>query len=152
MLNKIYVDKVTTDLTSLFSTKRESSDQSTQSATAPINTISGGSRLPWEDATSPSTSPKLGVSGPSLGERDLEDESDISGDNATQLFTIVTAVNNAQAIVTTLSDKYDNIFDDDQTLQSPLSLEMYPQMGDNGNEGSTDDEVMHMRDNRYHDA
>lgn len=45
------------------------------------------------------------------GECGLDDESDISGDNAAQLLAATTAANNAQSIVTTLLEEYDNIFE-----------------------------------------
>lgn len=45
------------------------------------------------------------------GECELEDESDISGDNAAQLLAAAAAANNAQAIVTILLEEYDNIFE-----------------------------------------
>ncbi|GLJ12541.1 hypothetical protein SUGI_0193210 [Cryptomeria japonica] len=86
------------------------------------------------------------------GECELEDESDRSGDNAAQLLAAAAAANNAQAIVTTLLDEYDSIFVDDQTQQSPASPEMYPQMEDSGSEGSTDDEVLQIREDGFHDA
>lgn len=66
------------------------------------------------------------------GECELEDESDISGDNAAQLLAAAATANNAQAIVTILLEEYDNIFEDDQTQQSPPSPMMYPQMEDSG--------------------
>lgn len=86
------------------------------------------------------------------GECELEDESDISGDNAAELLAAAAAANNAQAIVTTLLEEYDNIFEDDQTQQSPPSPEMYPQMEDSGSEGSSDDGVLQLREDGYHDA
>jgi hypothetical protein len=45
------------------------------------------------------------------GECGLDDESDISGDNAAQLLAATTAANNAQSIVTTLLEEYDHIFE-----------------------------------------
>uniref|UniRef100_A0A0D6QZ37 Rho-GAP domain-containing protein n=1 Tax=Araucaria cunninghamii TaxID=56994 RepID=A0A0D6QZ37_ARACU len=86
------------------------------------------------------------------GECELDDDSDRSGDNAAQLLAAAAAANNAQAIVTTLLEEYDNIFVDDQTQQTPASPEMYPQMDDSGTEGSSDDEVLQIREDGYHDA
>ncbi|KAH9321646.1 hypothetical protein KI387_016285 [Taxus chinensis] len=86
------------------------------------------------------------------GECEYDDESDRSGDNAAQLLAAAAAANNAQAIVTTLLEEYDNIFVDDQTQQGPASPEMYPQMDDSGSEGSTDDEVLQIREDGFHDA
>lgn len=45
------------------------------------------------------------------GECELEDEFDVSGDNSAQLLAAANAANNAQAIVTTLLEEFENIFD-----------------------------------------
>ena len=45
------------------------------------------------------------------GECGLEDESDISGDNAAQLLAAAAAANSAQAIITTLLEDYGKIFE-----------------------------------------
>lgn len=45
------------------------------------------------------------------GECGLDDDSDVSGDNAAQLLAATTAANNAQSIVNTLMEEYDNIFE-----------------------------------------
>ncbi len=45
------------------------------------------------------------------GECGLEDDSEVSADNATQLLAATTAANNAQAIVTTLLEDYDSLFE-----------------------------------------
>lgn len=45
------------------------------------------------------------------GECELEDEFDVSGDSSAQLLAAANAANNAQAIITTLLEEYENIFD-----------------------------------------
>lgn len=45
------------------------------------------------------------------GECEMEDEFDMNGDNAAQLLAAAAAANNAQAIITTLLEEYENIFD-----------------------------------------
>lgn len=45
------------------------------------------------------------------GECGLDDDSDISGDNAAQLLAATAAANNAQSIVTTLLEDYQDIFE-----------------------------------------
>ena len=45
------------------------------------------------------------------GECELEDDYDTNGDSSAQLLAAANAANNAQAIVTTLLEEYDNIFD-----------------------------------------
>ncbi|XVF07605.1 hypothetical protein REPUB_Repub06bG0153600 [Reevesia pubescens] len=45
------------------------------------------------------------------GECELEDDFDVNGDNSSQLLAAANAANNAQAIITTLLEEYDNIFD-----------------------------------------
>lgn len=68
------------------------------------------------------------------GECELEDEFDVSGDNSAQLLAAANAANNAQAIVTTLLEEFENIFDvrylppkhflNDRGLR--ISFELYP--------------------------
>ena len=45
------------------------------------------------------------------GECELEDDVDSNRDNSAQLLAAANAANNAQAIVATLLEEYDNIFD-----------------------------------------
>ena len=45
------------------------------------------------------------------GECELEDDFDFNGDNSAQLLAAANAANNAQAIITTLLEEYENIFD-----------------------------------------
>ncbi|CAL5378764.1 unnamed protein product [Camellia sinensis] len=46
----------------------------------------------------------------STGECELEDDFDVNGDNSAQLLAAANAANNAQAIITTLLEEYENIF------------------------------------------
>lgn len=45
------------------------------------------------------------------GECELEDEFDTNGDSSALLLAAANAANNAQAIITTLLEEYENIFD-----------------------------------------
>jgi hypothetical protein len=45
------------------------------------------------------------------GECEMEDEFDASGDGSAQLLAAANAANNAQAIITTLLEEYENVFD-----------------------------------------
>lgn len=45
------------------------------------------------------------------GECELEDDFDFNGDNSAQLLAAANAANNAQAIITTLLEEYENVFD-----------------------------------------
>lgn len=45
------------------------------------------------------------------GECELEDDYDMNGDSSAQLLAAANAANNAQAIITTLVEEYENIFD-----------------------------------------
>lgn len=45
------------------------------------------------------------------GECELDDDFDINGDSSAQLLAAANAANNAQAIITTLLEEYENIFD-----------------------------------------
>jgi RhoGAP domain len=45
------------------------------------------------------------------GECEMEDEFDVSGDGSAQLLAAANAANNAQAIITTLLEEYENVFD-----------------------------------------
>lgn len=84
------------------------------------------------------------------GECELDDDFDNSGDNSAQLLAAANAANNAQAIVTTLLEEYDNIFDDDAMLKSCMSADS--QMENSGSEDSMDDENIESKENVYHDA
>ncbi|PSR86775.1 Rho GTPase-activating protein [Actinidia chinensis var. chinensis] len=84
------------------------------------------------------------------GECELEDDFDFNGDNSAQLLAAANAANNAQAIITTLLEEYDNIFYDDNLHRCSISADS--RIGNSGSENSTDDENLDMRDNGYHDA
>jgi len=45
------------------------------------------------------------------GECELDDDFDMNGDNSAQLLAAANAANNAQAIIATLLEEYENIFD-----------------------------------------
>ncbi|XP_059665405.1 rho GTPase-activating protein 7-like [Cornus florida] len=84
------------------------------------------------------------------GECELEDEFDVNGDNSAQLLAAANAANNAQAIITTLLEEYENIFDDDNLHRCSISAES--RIENSGTEDSTDDENLDMKNNGYHDA
>nr|XP_043605950.1 rho GTPase-activating protein 7 [Erigeron canadensis] len=84
------------------------------------------------------------------GECELEDDFDNSADNSAQLLAAANAANNAQAIITTLLEEYDNIFDDDAMLKSCMSADS--RMDNSGSEDSIDDEKLVSKVNGYHDA
>ncbi|KAI3814254.1 hypothetical protein L1987_19004 [Smallanthus sonchifolius] len=81
------------------------------------------------------------------GECESEDEFDNNGDNSAQLLAAANAANNAQAIVTTLLEEYENIFDDDAMLKCCMSADS--RIDNSGSEDSMDDEN---KENGYHDA
>nr|XP_025883882.1 rho GTPase-activating protein 7 isoform X2 [Solanum lycopersicum] len=84
------------------------------------------------------------------GECELEDDFDVSGDNSAQLLAAANAANNAQAIITTLLEEYENIFDDDNLHRCSISADS--QIANSGNIESSDDENLDMKDNGFHDA
>ncbi|CAK9218966.1 unnamed protein product [Sphagnum troendelagicum] len=93
------------------------------------------------------------------GECGLEDDSELTVDNATQLLAATAAANNAQAIVTTLLEEYDSIFEDEDMRRGPPSPQMYGHMeasaSDASSEDDDDDEALHVIRNvdaGYHDA
>ncbi|MCO5605645.1 hypothetical protein L7F22_059828 [Adiantum nelumboides] len=86
------------------------------------------------------------------GECGLEDDSDVSGDNAAQLLAAAAAANSAQAIITTLLEDNDRIFEVIKESKQP-SFDMYPQRDDSGSEGLSDDEVpQQVHEEGYQDA
>ncbi|KAG1331819.1 rho GTPase-activating protein 7 [Cocos nucifera] len=84
------------------------------------------------------------------GECDVDDDFDMNGDDSAQLLAAANAANNAQAIITTLLEEYENIFDDDNLRQCSPSHDS--QIEDSGSEESTDDGNADVKDNGYHDA
>lgn len=84
------------------------------------------------------------------GECELDDDFDISGDSSAQLLAAANAANNAQAIITTLLEEYENIFDDENLQRCSISADS--QIENSGSEDSTDGENIDTKDNGYHDA
>ncbi|CAL8153344.1 unnamed protein product [Prunus armeniaca] len=84
------------------------------------------------------------------GECELDDEFDVNGDNSAQLLAAANAANNAQAIITTLLEEYENIFDDENLLRCSISADS--RIENSGSEDSSDDENLDVKDNGYHDA
>ncbi|CAK7330647.1 unnamed protein product [Dovyalis caffra] len=84
------------------------------------------------------------------GECELEDDFDVNGDNSAQLLAAANAANNAQAIIATLLEEYENIFDDENLHRCSISADS--RIENSGTDDSTDDENMDMKDNGYHDA
>ncbi|KAL0419504.1 UNVERIFIED_CONTAM: Rho GTPase-activating protein 7 [Sesamum radiatum] len=84
------------------------------------------------------------------GECELEDDYDVNGDNSAQLLAAANAANNAQAIITTLLEEYENIFDDDSMNRCSLSADS--QSASSRSEDMSDDENPDINANSYHDA
>ncbi|XP_020529438.1 rho GTPase-activating protein 7 isoform X1 [Amborella trichopoda] len=84
------------------------------------------------------------------GECELEEEFTMTGDSSAQLLAAANAANNAQAIITTLLEEYDSIFDDEECRKGSPSSNFH--MQESGSEESTDDEDLGMRVHGYHDA
>ncbi|XP_044478879.1 rho GTPase-activating protein 7-like [Mangifera indica] len=84
------------------------------------------------------------------GECELEDDFDINGDNSAQLLAAANAANNAQAIITTLLEDYENIFDDESLHRYSISADS--RNDNSGSEDSSDEENVAIKDNGYHDA
>ncbi|KAL2510909.1 Rho GTPase-activating protein 7 [Abeliophyllum distichum] len=84
------------------------------------------------------------------GECELEDDFDMNGDNSAQLLAAANAANNAQAIITTLLEEYNNIFDNDSLHRCSISVDS--QTENSGSEDTTDDENLDIKENGYHDA
>ncbi|KAI9194096.1 hypothetical protein LWI28_003073 [Acer negundo] len=57
------------------------------------------------------------------GECELEDDFDFNGDSSAQLLAAANAANNAQAIITTLLEEYENIFDDENLHRCSISAD-----------------------------
>lgn len=84
------------------------------------------------------------------GECELDDDFDVNGENSAQLLAAATAANNAQAIITTLLEEYESIFDDDNLHRCSISADS--RIESSGSEDSTDNENIDIKDNGYHDA
>ncbi|KAF2291953.1 hypothetical protein GH714_042295 [Hevea brasiliensis] len=84
------------------------------------------------------------------GECELEDDFDINGDSSAQLLAAANAASNAQAIIATLLEEHDNIFDDENLHRCSIAADS--RIENSGSEDSTDDENMDLKENGYHDA
>ncbi|KAG9458133.1 hypothetical protein H6P81_002641 [Aristolochia fimbriata] len=84
------------------------------------------------------------------GECELEDDFDMNGDNSAQLLAAANAANNAQAIITTLVEEYESIFDDENLRRSSASPVSHVE--NSGSEESSDDDNLDLKNNGYHDA
>ncbi|KAM5584741.1 rho GTPase-activating protein 7 [Rosa sericea] len=84
------------------------------------------------------------------GECELDDDFDINGDNSAQLLAAANAANNAQAIITTLLEEFENIFDDENLLRCSISADS--RIENSGSDDSSDDDNLDIKDNGYHDA
>nr|XP_043632138.1 rho GTPase-activating protein 7-like [Erigeron canadensis] len=83
------------------------------------------------------------------GECELDDDFDDTRDNSAQLLAAANAANNAQSIVATLLEEYDNIFDDDTMLRCSISADSREI---SASEDSSDDENLEIKGTVYHDA
>ncbi|CAM6048354.1 unnamed protein product, partial [Sphagnum compactum] len=94
------------------------------------------------------------------GECELDDNSDVTADNETQLLAATAAANNAVAILTMLLEDYDSIFEEEDVQRCPLSSQRYgghmeARASDASSEDDDDDEASHVIcdvDGGYHDA
>ena len=85
-----------------------------------------------------------------LDKAQQDDDFDMNGDNSAQLLAATNVANNAQAIITTLLEEYENIFYDDNLHRCSISADSH--IENSGSEVSIDDESIDMRDNSCHDA
>lgn len=92
------------------------------------------------------------------GECGLEDEAEVSPDNAAQLLAATAAANNAQSIVTTLLEEYDHIFEDYGLHRAPPSPQIYGTLEASETDASSDEDdeealhVMNEGEGNFHDA
>jgi AcrR family transcriptional regulator len=84
------------------------------------------------------------------GECEMEDDFDASGDGSAQLLAAANAANNAQAIITTLLEEYENVFDDENLLRCSPSPDSHAE--ESASEESVGDEATDAKGNGYHDA
>ncbi|KAL1803100.1 hypothetical protein ACET3Z_031747 [Daucus carota] len=84
------------------------------------------------------------------GECELEDDFDMNGDSSAQLLAAANAANNAQAIITTLLEEYENIFDNDAMHRCSISADSLTE--NSVSDDSTDDGTLDIKKNGYHDA
>ncbi|GAB4855972.1 Rho GTPase-activating protein 7 [Ancistrocladus abbreviatus] len=83
------------------------------------------------------------------GECELDDDFDANGDNSAQLLAAANAANNAQAIITTLLEEYENIFDDGNLQRCSISADS--RIVNSGSDDSTEDENPGIKGNGHHD-
>ncbi|MFS8007512.1 putative Rho GTPase activation protein [Helianthus anomalus] len=83
------------------------------------------------------------------GECESDNDFDDKRDNSAQLLAAANAASNAQAIIATLLEEFENIFDDDAMLRCSISA---GSRDVSASEDSTDDENMEMENNVYRDA
>ncbi|KAK1402814.1 Rho GTPase-activating protein 7 [Heracleum sosnowskyi] len=84
------------------------------------------------------------------GECEMEDDYDMNGDSSAQLLAAANAANNAQAIIATLLEEYENIFDNDAMNRCSISADS--RIDNSASDDSTDDETLDINKNGYHDA
>ncbi|CAA7388515.1 unnamed protein product [Spirodela intermedia] len=84
------------------------------------------------------------------GECELEDDFDVNGDTSAQLLAAANAANNAQAIITTLIEEYDNIFDSDSLHSCAISPGTHVE--ESGSDESSDDGNLDFKGDGFHDA
>ncbi|KAL9234814.1 hypothetical protein vseg_009640 [Gypsophila vaccaria] len=84
------------------------------------------------------------------GECELDDDFDVNGDNSAQLLAAANAASNAQAIITTLLEEYESIFDDGSLQRCSISADSRIEIS--GSDDSTDDENLSVGDNGYHNT
>ncbi|KAK4760533.1 hypothetical protein SAY87_005426 [Trapa incisa] len=83
------------------------------------------------------------------GECELDDDFDVNGDGSAQLLAAANAANNAQGIVTTLLEEYENIFDDENPQRCSISADSH--IENSVSEDSSEDDLDD-KQNGYHDA
>ncbi|GAB2277091.1 Rho GTPase-activating protein 7 [Dionaea muscipula] len=84
------------------------------------------------------------------GECELDDDFDMNGDNSAQLLAAANAANNAQAIITTLLEEYESIFDDDNLQRCSISADS--RIENSGSDDSSENNNPPVKDNGYHDS
>ncbi|KAL9250033.1 Rho GTPase-activating protein 7-like protein [Drosera capensis] len=84
------------------------------------------------------------------GECELDDDFEMNGDNSAQLLAAANAANNAHAIITTLLEEYDSIFDDDNLQRCSISADS--RIENSGSDDSSENDNLLVKNNGYHDA
>lgn len=84
------------------------------------------------------------------GECELDDDFEMNGDNSAQLLAAANAANNAQAIIATLLEEYDSIFDDDNLQRCSISADS--RIENSGSDDSSENDNLLVKNNGYHDA